>query len=172
MAEENAKKKFNPVIAILIVIIIALIGGAAVFGMKYLEAVNSKQESGIKTEPNVFLNDEDAEKFVEDKVSSINISMTQTIRCYTNDEGKLMAKVNLVNRNEHQYLAQFVMADTNEVIYTTGLIPPDGELEEIPIEMDLESGTYSVNAIFSLISEKDNETDIGSSGVNVNMVVE
>jgi cell division protein YceG involved in septum cleavage len=172
IAEKSSKKKFSPLIIVLIVIIIALIGGGAFFAVNYFNSSKDSDtdENGIKTEPNVFLNDEDAEEYLKDKVSAINVTINRIVYCEEKD-GKLMGKVGLENKNDFQYMVQFSVPDTGEVVYTTGLIPPGGKLDEIPVETDWKAGEYTVNAIFTAISAEDNKTNIGQTGIEVPFVV-
>lgn len=170
MAEEsNNKKKINPVTIVLIVIIMALVGGGA-----YYFNVLSKQmteSQGLKTDPNIVLNDEDAAEYLKDKVGAIRISMNQRVGTERNDEGKLIGKVGIENKNDFQYMVRFYIADTGECIYESGLIPPGGKLDEIPIDMDLEVGKYNINVIYDAISAEDNQTSLGSTGINTDLLV-
>ncbi len=171
MAEESnsSKKKISPVTIVLVVIIIALVGGG-VYAYQQL-STQMTENQGIKTEPNVVLNDEDAEEFLKDKIGSIRISMNQRIACERNSEGKLIGKIGVENKNDFQYMFRVYLADTGEALYESGLIPPDGKVDEIPIEKDLEVGKHSVNVLFDAISTEDNQTSLGSTGINTDLLV-
>lgn len=167
MAEgSNQKKGFNPITLVLIVIIIALLGGGV-----YLFTQLNSVETGMKSEPNVFLDDESADAYLEDKVTSISVNMSQKIYCEKDEQGKLVGEINAVNDNDFQYMIQFIMADTGETLYETGLIQAGNQLKSIPINMEFEPGRYPVNVIFNAISSEDNQTNLGSVGINVEMVV-
>lgn len=160
----NLKKNFNPLTLILIAIII--VGGGIFLYMQL-----NQPETGIKTESNLFMGDDEAAEYKNEMVPSMRLTMSSRIYCEKKEDGTFAGKVSIENNNDFQYMIRFIMADTNEVIYETGLIPPGGKIEEIPVNMKLEPGTYAVNAIFTAISEKDNQTDLGSSGLNTEMVV-
>lgn len=170
----ESKKKIEPIM-IIIPIVAVIVIGVAVGGYylnNYIKGLKSQYtESGVVTDPNVFFNDEDAEEYLADRVPAINIIMLQSMTCYRDEDGNMFAKVGLNNQNEHQYMVEFTMELTGELIHRTGLIPPGGKLDVIPIDMDLKPGTYSVNAIFTAVSEEDNKTDLGSAGINVDMYV-
>ena len=168
--DNNPNKKSKAmfiVIPVVIVLVIVVCGGY--FTMNYIKEL--KENSGIKTESNVFFDDEEAEEYLADKVSNIRVTMSQTVSCERDKDGVLMGRVNLENKNEFQYMVEFFLDDSDEPIYTTGLIPPGGKLEAIPIDKDLKPGSYPLVAVFTAISEEDNQTNLGSTGISVDMQV-
>ncbi len=170
---ETKKKKLS--FKVIIVVLAVVILGALVCGGIYLKNyINEiKADSGIKEEPNVFFDDESAEEYMKDMVSSIGVHMNQRISCAITEDGSRIARVNVQNDNDFQYIVKFVLVEDDKTtdLYTSGLVPPGGKIETIPINEELEPGTYSVNVIFTAISGKDNRTDIGSTGLNTDMEV-
>ena len=56
------KRNLKPIIiAVVMVVIVAGIGGGGFYVYKYINELKQESETGIKSEPNVFFNDEDAE---------------------------------------------------------------------------------------------------------------
>ena len=168
--KKNKSKK--PIIILIIIVIAAVLAAGGYFLFGYINQLKADaNNNGIVTEPNVFFNDEDAEKYLADKVSSINVTIYRSITAGKDENGKLIANVGLENKNDHQYIVEFSLADTGEKLYTTGLIPAGSTLKTIPIDKELAPGEYSVNAMFTVVSEKDNKTSLGSTGINVDMTV-
>jgi uncharacterized membrane protein YkoI len=170
------KQKVNPTIVILVAIIIALVAVGGVLAYKYAYATvdNTNQESmgdGLVTDPNVFLTEEDAEAYQNKMIPSLNVNMLREVVCERNEEGQLVADVNIKNDNENQYRVQFIDSYSGDVIYTSGLIPAGSTLPQITLAKDLKPGTYDISVIFSYVSEEDNKTDLGSTGISIDFIV-
>jgi hypothetical protein len=176
MEENDSKKKLNPIALVIVLLLIVIVVAGAVFGMKYLDMqeqlANSQQPStGIKQEGNVFFDDESADNFASERVSGIAIEMYSVIDFKRTSDGKLVGDPGIVNTNDFQYLVRIMLSDTSEVVYESGLVPPDAKISKIELTKDLEPGVYDANASFFAISAKDNQTDIGSTGLAIKLRV-
>lgn len=165
------KTKKRAIIVVVMIIIIALLGTGTVFAYNYISDLKSKSNgSGLKVESNIYMDDESASQGLEDNVSSINVNMRKTLKLTQNSEGKMTLQLGLNNGNAHQYIVGISVGDTT--ICTTNLIPAGAQLEEIQVDnVDLDAGTYEAIAIFSVISEKDNRTVLGTTGLAVPLEV-
>lgn len=158
----DKKKKIVIVIVIVVLVILLLIGAVAL--VKYISFLKNQDNSGLNVEPNLYL-DEDATPN-PDMVLAINVSINQIIQVEKNENGKYTMTLGLTNKNEHQYM--FSMAVDDVEIYTSDLIPAGASLPEVELDdIDLETGTYDVVLIFNVISEKDNATLLGSTGIQL-----
>jgi flagellar basal body-associated protein FliL len=174
--ESGSKKKFNPVIPIVIIVIVALIGVGGVYAMNYINDLKSQVESkdngsGLKLESSVFFDEDEAKEHEDNSVKAINVTMNSIVRCSRNSDGQLIANVGLENRNDFQYVVELIEEESNETILRTGLIPAGANVDEVALTKEIEPGDYNVSALFYAVSEEDNETVIGSSGISVELIV-
>ncbi len=160
----TSKKKKKIVIVIIIVVLIILISIGAVMLLRYIEALKNKDTSGLNVEPNVML-DKNATPNVN-KVATINVNLNKIIKVQKKDNGKYSMVLNLTNGNEHQYMVSLSVDDV--IVYTSDLIPAGATLPEVELDnIELESGTYDAVAIFTVVSEEDNKTVLGSTGLQL-----
>lgn len=165
------KKNSSPKMLIILVLVI-VIGGGAVWAVNYINQLKGElaNSGGIKTEPNMFMSDEEAEEYVKDKVDSINVTMNTNVVCEKDENGVVMAHVGLENLNDFQYVVKFDL-ESGETIAQTGLVPAGREVDKVALTKPLEQGTYAVNAIFTAISSEDNQTSLGATGISVDFIV-
>lgn len=160
----TSKKKKRIVIVIVIVVLIILIAIACFALLKYISSLKEQNTSGLKTQSNVIL-DEKKEN-TEERVSSVNVNINRIIKVEKNENGKYIMSLNLTNGNEHQYM--FSISVENKVIYTSDLIPAGMSLPEVELDnIDLETGSYEAVVLFTVVSERDNQTVMGSTGVQL-----
>lgn len=166
--EEKKKKKKKIVIVIIIVILIILLilGGIALW--KYIQWLKAKKETNpMKIQPNVVTGDEDPRG---ERVTGINVNIRNGLKIDKNDNGKYTLTLDLKNGNDFQYM--FTITVGNQEIYASGLIPAGGELPAVELDdVNLDSGSYEAIVVFSAISEKDNETVLGSTGLELDLQV-
>lgn len=69
---------------------------------------------------------------------------------------------------------EIVLADTEEVVYKTDVIPVGAELPPFKLDVDLDAGTYAAVCMAYLLDEEDDGTytDYSSAGFNVTITVE
>ncbi|MCI8938500.1 MAG: hypothetical protein HFH12_00695 [Dorea sp.] len=69
---------------------------------------------------------------------------------------------------------EIVLADTEEVVFKTDVIPVGAELPPFKLDVDLDAGTYDAVCMAYLLDEEDDGTytDYSSAGFNVTITVE
>ncbi len=168
MSENKSNKGI--IIALIAVIVVLIIGGAGFFVYyEFFREEEQSQQQGIVEEPNMFFNDEDAEEYMKDKVSSILVSMSSRMTTRKTEDGKIMIVAGIDNKNDFQCKMDFEI--NGELIAETGLVQPGASVPEVELKKDLEPGTYEVNVIFTAISTEDNQTSLGAVGSAVDLIV-
>lgn len=163
-------KKKKTVIVIVIIVLVALLSVGTMAMIRYIDSLRKENnQAGLKTQSNVIL-DENAEPDLREKVSSVNVNIRKNIVIEKNDNGKYTMKLGLNNGNEHQYM--FTITVDDKEIYRSDLIPAGASLPEVELDnINLESGSYEAVVIFSVINEKDNQSVMGSTGVQLTLDV-
>ena len=69
---------------------------------------------------------------------------------------------------------EVLLEDTEEVIFTTGVIPVGAQLPAFKLDVDLDVGRYDAVCIVYLLNETENGTytDYSNAGFNVTITVE
>lgn len=166
----TSKKNKRIVIVIIAVVLIALIGFGAFGVVRYISALKSQTSSGLKTQSNVILDDKSESTTNPDKVASINVNLLKNIKVEKQDDGKYLMHLGLTNGNEHQYM--FTITVDNKEVYRSDLIPAGASLPEVELDsFDLKSGSYEAVVIFTVVNEKDNQSVMGSTGVELKLTV-
>lgn len=76
--------------------------------------------------------------------------------------------------NKKPIRCEILLADTEEVIYSTGVLPVGAELPPFKLDVDLDAGTYDAVCMVYLLDEEDDGsyTDYSNAGFNVTITVE
>ncbi len=173
----NGGKSNKGVIIALVAVIVVLVVGGGAFGIWMLYNKDSGYDPnavvGIKQDPNIFFDDnsKEEEEYLKSRVKNINVTMNTVVSTRKTEDGKVMALVNLNNKNDFQYKVQFLLPgdDGNKLIAETGLVPAGAKVPEVEIKEELAPGEYEVSAIFYAISAEDNQTDLGSVGTLITL---
>lgn len=165
----KGKKRIVIVIVAVVVIIALVVGG--MFLWKYIEGLKNQDGSGLKVASNVVVDEDKVDKNAEERVQSINVNLLKALKLVYSEDGTASMKLNLHNGNEKQYM--FTITVDNQEIYRSDLIPAGADLEEITLkDVGLDAGEYEAVIIFNVISEKDNQTVLGSTGIAIPLTVE
>lgn len=176
--QNGGKSNKGVIIALAAVIAVLIIGGGA-FGMWMLYNKDSGYDPnatvGIKKDANIFFDDnsKEEEEYLKNRVNSINVTINTVVSTRKTEDGKVMALVNLNNKNDFQYKVDFLITNEegNKLIAETGLVPAGAKVPEVEIKEELAPGTYEVSAIFYAISAEDNQTDLGSVGTVITLKI-
>ncbi len=176
--QNGGKSNKGVIIALAAVIAVLVIGGGA-FGMWMLYNKDSGYDPnatvGIKKDANIFFDDnsKEEEEYLKNRVNSINVTINTVVSTRKTEDGKVMALVNLNNKNDFQYKVDFLITNEegNKLIAETGLVPAGAKVPEVEIKEELAPGTYEVSAIFYAISAEDNQTDLGSVGTVITLKI-
>lgn len=76
--------------------------------------------------------------------------------------------------NKKPIRCEVLLADTQEVIYSTDVLPVGAELPPFKLDVDLDAGTYDAVCMVYLLDEEDDGsyTDYSNAGFNVTITVE
>ncbi|MCI8805579.1 MAG: hypothetical protein HFE59_06750 [Clostridiales bacterium] len=176
--QNGGKSNKGVIIALAAVIAVLVIGGGA-FGMWMLYNKDSGYDPnatvGIKKDANIFFDDnsKEEEEYLKNRVNNINVTINTVVSTRKTEDGKVMALVNLNNKNDFQYKVDFLITNEegNKLIAETGLVPAGAKVPEVEIKEELAPGTYEVSAIFYAISAEDNQTDLGSVGTVITLKI-
>lgn len=75
--------------------------------------------------------------------------------------------------NKKPIRCEILMADTEEVLYSTGVLPVGAELPPFKLDVDLDAGTYDAVCMVYLLDEEEDGsyTDYSNAGFNVTINV-
>lgn len=76
--------------------------------------------------------------------------------------------------NKKPIRCEVMLTETEEVVFTTDVIPVGAELPPFKLDKDLDAGTYDAVCMVYLLDEEDNGTyaDYSNAGFNVTITVE
>ncbi|MCI8940330.1 MAG: hypothetical protein HFH12_10145 [Dorea sp.] len=76
--------------------------------------------------------------------------------------------------NKKPIRCEVILADTEEVVFTTDVIPVGAELPPFKLDVDLDAGTYDAVCRVYLLNEEDDGTytDYSNAGFNITITVE
>jgi hypothetical protein len=113
------------------------------------------------------------EEEIEDKVAKGMFETHMNTTWYFPD-GKSPSKNALMGNsasNNYPFWFTVMLSDTQEVVYTSSLLPLGTQIEEIKLDKDLEKGTY--NAVVSLHMVDENGAEVESNmGFNITLIIE
>ncbi len=144
---------------------------------KPAESVEEQSESGavreVVTESTRLVLDEESaqsvldemRKEVEEGMFECNMSMTWTF-ANGEAESKDAFVANSVN-NTHPIYFDLYLKDTNELIYSSPVIPVGSQLTDFKLDKSLPAGTYKAKCAYSLLSDEESQ-EVTS---NVNFII-
>ena len=152
-------------------VIIVLLGAVVVLLMGRGDGVIGKQEEPKR---NVVVNKdnvEDALKVMEKHEfvppGRFNAKMNSTWYFEDGTSPSSNAYVENSLRNSKDFYFDLILADTEEVILASPLIPIGSHMEDITLDKDLEPGTYDCIMIYHLVDEDQNTVSTVRMGVTV-----
>lgn len=148
------------------VVVVAAAVGAAIFFL------NRKPEGNTITEENYRQIMEDMNDQVQEGYFETYMNTEWTFPDGTS-ETKNAILGNSPN-NKKPIRCEVQLADTQEVIFTTGVIPVGAELPPFKLDKDLDAGTYEAVCMVYLLNEEEDGTytDYSNAGFNVTITVE
>ena len=106
-------------------------------------------------------------KRVQDGMLAISMTTEPTF-----PDGKSLGKVMIKNpaQNTKNFTVKFVLNDTNEEVYKSGLIPPGGLLEKAKLNKQLSKGRYSATAYFESYDENNEISGEVGFDISINIL--
>lgn len=164
-SEEEIKKKNKKRIIIIICILLLIIAAIVIFL--------------IMRRPKRVMNEENYKKISEEMDAQVQEGYFET---YMNTEWTFpdgaSESTNAIlgnsPNNKKPIRCEILLEETEEVIFSTGVLPVGAELPPFKLDVDLDAGTYdAVCMVYLLDEEKDGSyTDYSNAGFNVTITVE
>ncbi len=169
----HGKKGGKVVIAAGAVIIVVLL--LVIIGLLFNR--NGGNNNDNKPMRNVVVNEKNAENVAEEfieqeQIRSGNYEVTMNSTWYFTDGTSISdnAYVENVANNTNDIYFDVNLADTDEVIYSSPVIPLGSYLENIALDKDLEAGSYDCVLTYHLIDE--NQKTLSTLKVSLTIVIE
>ena len=171
--EKNAPKKNGLMVGLIACmgVIIVLLGAVVVL---LLGRGGDTVDKQIEEKRNVVVNEENIKEVLEnmtekDKVrpGRYQVTMNSTWRFADGSSPSENAYVENVATNTNDVYFDLMLADTNEVILESPLIPIGSHMKNITLDKDLEPGTYDCILVYHLVDEDQNTLSTLSMTVTV-----
>ncbi len=168
-AEQPAKKSQRKwtILAILLLLLIA----AAIAVFIWLTSPDPDRD-GLQPDANAKIGSlsgdfDDLDKIVDEGMLTFSINVTPSFANGTSP-GNLMIENAEINNN--RFTCAIYRKDTGEQIYQSGALDPGQYIENAPLSVDLDPGTYPCTAYFSTYKLSDN-TPIGQAAAEITVYV-
>ncbi len=163
--EEQKKKKKKKIIIIIICILLIIIAVAAIF-------LWLRRPKGVITEENYKQIMEDMDNQVQEGYFETYMNTEWTFPDGSSETTN--AVLGNSPNNKKPIRCEVMLADTEEVIYSTGVLPVGAELPPFKLDVDLDAGTYDAVCMVYLLDEEEDGsyTDYSNAGFNVTITVE
>lgn len=158
--KKNNKKKIIIIICILLIIIAAV----AVF-------LWLRRPKNVITEENYKQIMEDMDNQVQEGYFETYMNTDWTFPDGTSETTD--AILGNSPNNKKPIRCEILLADTEEVLYSTGVLPVGAELPPFKLDVDLDAGTYDAVCMVYLLDEEEDGsyTDYSNAGFNVTINV-
>ena len=155
-------------------VIIVLLGAVVALLLGRGDGVIDTQE---KEKRNMVVNEENIKEVLEnmaekDKVrpGRYQVTMNSTWRFADGSSPSENAYVENVANNTNDVYFDLMLADTEEVILKSPIIPRGGYMKNITLDKDLDAGTYKCVLVYHLIDEEQNT--LSTINMSVTLVIE
>ena len=184
---ESGKKNKTAIIVIIIlaVVVIALVGVVA-----FLLGRGSKEDGGAQTGvPEERPSREVAsrsvrtvvdEKSAEDIMNQMREEVAEGMfECqmsmeWTFEDGKSESKDAYVansKNNTHPIYFDIYLGDTEELIYSSPVLPVGTDLKDIKLDKELKAGEYKATVMYTLLKDVDSQEEVSSAGFVITIKV-
>lgn len=110
----------------------------------------------------------DLNKQVEDGMITISMN-TEPVFDNGSSKGNLLIEND--KSNKHPQVVQIYRKDTNEIIYTSSMIPIGKSVNEDTLDVKLSKGDYECTAYFNAVDEKTGEK-LGTAGADITIHIQ
>lgn len=162
---EEQKKSKKKKIIIIICILLVIIAAVAVF-------LWLRRPKNVLTEENYKQIMEDMDNQVQEGYFETYMNTDWTFPDGTSETTD--AILGNSPNNKKPIRCEVMLADTEEIIYTTGVLPVGAELPPFKLDVDLDAGTYDAVCMVYLLDEEDDGSysDYSNAGFNVTITVQ
>lgn len=168
----KGKKGGKIVIAVGAAVIVVLIGIIIALVVK-----QNKEDNDDKPMRNVVVNEENAESVARDfldqepvRSGSYEVMMNSTWHFADGSAISDNAYVENVDRNTNDVYFDVNLADTDELIYSSPVIPLGSHLDNIALDKDLDAGSYDCVLTYHLVDEK--QVTLSTLKISLTIVVD
>lgn len=184
---ESGKKNKTAIIVIIIlaVVVIALVGVVA-----FLLGRGSKEDGGAQTvvseeRPSREVASRSVrtvvdEKSAEDIMNQMREEVAEGMfECqmsmeWTFEDGKSESKDAYVansKNNTHPIYFDIYLGDTEELIYSSPVLPVGTDLKDIKLDKELKAGEYKATVMYTLLKDVDSQEEVSSAGFVITIKV-
>lgn len=162
--QEEKKKKRKKIIIIIVVLLLIVIA-VVVFLM-------TRKPKRVMTEENYKQISEEMDKQVQEGYFETYMNTEWTFPDGTSESTN--AILGNSPNNKKPIRCEVLLADTEEVIYSTDVLPVGAELPPFKLDVDLDAGTYDAVCMVYLLDEEEDGsyTDYSNAGFNLTITVE
>lgn len=174
---ETEKKKKRAILIGVVLLVIALVAVIVVLVSLLLRKNETLEDDGT---PQGYVIDEENYQQIKDEMDeNVREGYFET---YMNTEWTFPdgtsetedAVLGNSPNNTKPIRCEVLLADSNEVIFSTGVMPVGALLPAFKLDVDLDAGTYEAVCMVYLLNEMEDGTyqDYSSAGFNITIVVE
>lgn len=163
---ENQSKKKVIIITAFVILLVALVV-CVVLLLKRNEEAKDPLERGFVEEDNA----DDIMDDMADKVAEgmFECKMSTTWTFEDADSVSQNAYVANVESNRYTICFDVYQTDTNELLYSSPLLPVGTELNDVKLEKELSAGDYDAVVMYTLVDE--NNEEVSTVGFNITISV-
>lgn len=168
------KKKSTIIIACILFILIAIIGVLVFLLLGKRESGGSAENSG-----SYMIEEDNYQQIMDDMRDEVREGYFETYMntVWTFADGTSETKDGILGNSPNNTKAircEILLADTEEMLFSTGVIPVGAQVPPFKLDVDLDAGRYDAVCMTYLLDEMEDGTykDYSSAGFNVTIIVE
>lgn len=164
--------KFNSKITVVLIISVLII---TIGVLLFINSV-SNDDNTLQIDSNVIVGEMDtttlaekvkqAQEKVDEGMLALNIAPNPI---FVDGESKGKVMIGNPSNNTKSFTVEFILSDNNQSVYKSGLIPPNGYIEEVALDKNLDKGEYLAVAYFTSYSSEGVED--GTVGINIKITI-
>lgn len=182
----SGEKKNNKAVIIIIILLLIIVIGLVIvivflLGHKGNEASQDNAASTERTrvvQPStrLIVDEESAESVMDEMRKEVEEGMfeCQMSMKWTFADGKSEAKdAYVANSTNNKFPIYFdvILSGTEEVVYSSPVLPVGAELKNIKLDKELPAGSYEATVMYTLIRDEESQEVISSAGFIITMNV-
>ena len=164
LTPEERKKKRKKIILIVCLVVLAVIAAVVIYLLKKPKDVMTKENyKQIMEEMDEKVQDGYFETYMNTEWTFPDGASETTDAILGNSPN-----------NKKPIRCEVKRLDTDEVIFSTGVLPVGAELPPFKLDVDLEAGTYDAMCVVYLLDEEEDGTytDYSNAGLNITITVQ
>jgi hypothetical protein len=177
VAEDAKKSKLSTQQVILILGIVVIVAAAIVVILLLRDTTSSTDiPSTLPPGAGLVINDENVRDIMEDIHASVErgmfITHMNTIWSFRDGTSPSHdAVMGNSSSNNFPFYFTVTLAGTDEVVFTSGLLPLGTQIEEITLDTELPAGTYDAVVNINMVDDDGNPVD-ANMGISITIIIE